>query len=202
MNQTEGQKAWNEYWGHPKPNRHFKKNKHWFIILLTILCIISALKFPNHPGGFKQSGLVDMSTGLYIKSLNNTTSAINNTIDYIINQYNSGQKINIVELQKNINICIEAYEITEKNPVSKAYREFKQEQDKGYKAIIDTLQNTIRYNKMTSDIAAQISTSFIDTVNTGNSELVEIFKKTGIDYNITEDSNGIESINFRYESLK
>ena len=127
MKETEGQKAWNEYWRQEKPKIH---KKHNMIPILIIIAIIISIISLFMTGKFKlpSDGNLDIETARYIDALTNVEHNIKTTLQYMSESNN-----NIVESKKRINDLDEYLKVMEEQRVFYPYKSFKEATDKDYK---------------------------------------------------------------------
>lgn len=202
MKETEGQKVWNEYWGTPKPKKHFNIKRYWFLVFLILVFFIKAGKTIADGGGILKSDTVDLATGQYLIALQDIEGEINQSLTNMVLEYNANGEVNLVEAQKYINKCIELFDNVKKKKVTSVYKIFKKNQEDAYNAILETLQNAVSNDNLNEKILQQILESYTKTVNKRENEMIEIFDKQGVEYTISEKTNGERIITYKYQIIK
>ena len=193
MKETEGQKAWNEYWRQENPKIHKKHNiMPIFIIIAIIISIISLfmtgkLKLPS-------DGNLDIETARYIDALTNVEHNIKTTLQYMSESNN-----NIVESQKRINDLDEYLKVMEEQRVFYPYKSFKEATDKDYKAIIDTLHTVLDSD---NNVFVQIIESFNKAQENRMNSIIKLFDENKIKYKIKKNNDGSTELEFHYKTIK
>ena len=196
MKETEGQKAWNEYWRQENPKIHKKHNiMPIFIIIAIIISIISLfmtgkLKLPS-------DGNLDIETARYIDALTNVEHNIKTTLQYMSESNN-----NIVESQKRINDLDEYLKVMEEQGVFYPYKSFKEATDKDYKAIIDTLHTVLDSNNLDNNVFVQIIESFNKAQENRMNSIIKLFDENKIKYKIKKNNDGSTELEFHYKTIK
>lgn len=199
MKETEGQKAWNSYWRETQPCRHYPKNHNiWLIIaaIIIILIIISLVK--NGSFHLLSDGTLDIETTRYLDDVKKTEIQMKKVIEKIESKYQNNST-NIVDIRKDTNDLNSLYSTQIKQRVAKPYKSFKEDNDKEFKAIIDTIYTMLDTNNY--ETVKEVLEAYNEAGKNRTNSLIKLFNQNKINYTVKTNKDGNIEITFSYKTI-